>query len=78
MTLKVTLDRIEGDWAVLLIRPDETCQILWPLNYLPEGAKEGSIFTIDISVDTQETDSADMRVKDLLDELLNRQNCVDG
>jgi hypothetical protein len=48
------------------------------LNYLPEGAKEGSIFTIDISVDTQETDSADMRVKDLLDKLLNRQNCVDG
>ncbi|MFY9454818.1 MAG: DUF3006 domain-containing protein [Bacillota bacterium] len=78
MTLKVTLDRIEGDWAVLLIRPDETCQILWPLNYLPERAKEGSIFTIDISVDTQETDSADMRVKDLLDKLLNRQNCVDG
>lgn len=78
MTLKVTLDRIEGDWAILLIRPDETCYISWPLSYLPQGAKEGSILSIHMDVDVQETQAADTRVRSLLEKLQDKQRHAQG
>jgi hypothetical protein len=78
MTLKVTFDRIEGDWAILLIRPDETCQISWPSCHLPQGAKEGSVLTIHMNVDVQETQAADKRVRSLLDKLQDKQRHVQG
>jgi hypothetical protein len=78
MTLKVTLDRIEGDWAVLLIRPDEIHEISWPSSHLPHGAREGSILTIHMNVDAQETQAADTRVRSLLEKLQDRQRHVQG
>jgi hypothetical protein len=78
MTLKVTLDRIEGDWAILLIRPDETCEITWPSSHLPKGAKEGSILTIHVNVDVQGTQAADTRVRSLLKNLQDKQRHVQG
>ena len=78
MTLRVTFDRIEGDWAILLIRPDETCQISWPSNHLPKGAKEGSVLTIHMNVDVEETKAADTRVRRLLDKLQDEQRHAQG
>ncbi len=78
MTLKVTFDRIEGDWAILLIRPDETCQISWPACHLPQGAKEGSVLTIHMNVDLQEKQAADKRVRSLLDKLQDKQRHAQG
>ena len=78
MTLKVTLDRIEGDLAVLLIQPDEIYEISWPSSYLPQGAEEGSILTIHMDVDVQETRAADMRVRSLLEKLQDRQRHAQG
>ncbi|HXL05086.1 MAG: DUF3006 domain-containing protein [Firmicutes bacterium] len=77
MTLKVTLDRIEGDFAVLLIRPDEIHEISWPSSYLPHGVREGSILTIHMDVDAQETQAADTRVRSLLEKLQDKQRCVE-
>lgn len=78
MTLKVTLDRIEGDSAILLIRPDETCRISWPSSHLPEGAKEGSILTIHMNVDVEETKAANKRVRSLLDKLQDKERHAQG
>ena len=78
MTLKVTLDRVEGDFAVLLIRPDEIHEIAWPSSYLPHGAREGSILTIHMDVDVQETQAADTRVRSLLEKLQDRQRHAQG
>lgn len=78
MTLKVTLDRIEGDSAILLIRPDETCRISWPSSHLPKGAKEGSILTIHMNVDVEETKAANKRVRSLLDKLQDKERHAQG
>ena len=39
--MKVTLDRFEGDYAVLLVRDEETISIDFPACLLPEGCERG-------------------------------------
>lgn len=69
MKLKMSVDKIEGYIAVLLIRPAEKNKLCWPLDYLPENVKEGDILSITIEVDTKEAEKAKQRVKNLLDQL---------
>lgn len=66
---KVTLDRIENDIAVLLVRDEEKTKINIPLFLLPEKSKEGDILDITIVRDVQETEDAKERVSGLLDKL---------
>jgi hypothetical protein len=66
---KVTLDRIEENIAVLLVREDEKIRINIPLAFLPEGSREGDILDIKIVRDVQETEAAKERVTNLLEEL---------
>jgi hypothetical protein len=73
MATKVTLDRIENEIAVVLIRPEETTKISIPLSLLPEGSKEGDILNIDITKDVQETEQAKERVSSLLEKLKNKK-----
>lgn len=72
MKFLATVDRIEGELAVLLVRPDESAQILWPICALPEGAVEGAILDISVQVTEAETEAAAERVQSLLDKLLGR------
>jgi hypothetical protein len=55
--IKIVVDRIEGDMAVLLIGPDET-RVDLPLAALPEGAREGSLLRATFVVDNRATDQA--------------------
>lgn len=73
MTIKVTLDRIENETAVALVRPEETTKISIPLSLLPEGSKEGDILNIDITKEVQETEQAKERVSSLLEKLKNKK-----
>jgi hypothetical protein len=73
MTFKTTLDRIENNIAVLLVRPEETIRLNLPLSLLPEGSKEGDILTIDITKDEQETEQAKEKVSSLLERLKNKK-----
>ena len=73
MVLKVTLDRIEEHIAVLLIQPDEIHEISWPSDYLPQGSKEGSVLTLRIDVEPQDTKALDKRVRGLLEKLRDKQ-----
>ena len=66
---KVTLDRIEEDIAVLLVRDEEKIKINIPLCLLPVGSKEGDILDIAITRDVQETEAAKERVSSLLEKL---------
>ncbi len=70
--MKVTVDRIEGDLAVLLVRGDESVQILLPLRLLPP-LREGDILDIAIAKDEQATEEARERVSALV-ERLKRKN----
>ncbi len=73
MAFKVTIDRIENNIAVLLVRPEETIRLSLPVSLLPEGSKEGDILSIDISKDEQETKQAKERVSSLLEKLKNKK-----
>lgn len=69
---KVTLDRIEGSTAILLLRDDESIKIDIPLFLLPLESKEGDILNLSIVRDPQETEAAKERVSALLEKLKNK------
>jgi len=71
MTMKVTVDRFEGETAVLLVRPEETKQILFPRELLP-GVAEGDILAITVEKEEKETDAARERVSSLIEKLRNK------
>ncbi|MDI6718276.1 MAG: DUF3006 family protein [Methanomicrobiales archaeon] len=66
--MKVTVDRIEGDLAVLLVRGDESVQFLIPLRLLPP-LREGDILDILVTKDEKATEEARERVSALIDGL---------
>ena len=72
---RVTLDRIEGTTAVLLLRNEESVKINFPLFLLPPESKEGDILSITIVKDSHETEVTKERVSKLLDKLKNK-NCI--
>ncbi|MDY0130903.1 MAG: DUF3006 domain-containing protein, partial [Methanosarcina vacuolata] len=71
-SFKATLDRIENDIAVLLVRDGETTKINIPFSLLPEESKEGDILDITIAINIQETAAAKERVSSLLEKLKNK------
>jgi len=66
---KVTLDRIEENIAVLLVRDEESVRINIPLCLLPSESSEGDILDITIARNVQETEEAKERVLSLLEKL---------
>ncbi len=72
-SFKVTLDRIEENIAVLLVRDEETVKINIPLFLLPAGSREGDILDVTIVRDIQEAEDAKERVSALLDKLRNKK-----
>jgi hypothetical protein len=64
-----TLDRFEGDKAVLLDENDE--QLVLPSFYLPKNAKEGEILVLSIQTLESEKKQREQKAKDLLNEILN-------
>ncbi len=71
-SFKVTLDRIEENIAVLLVRDEENIKINIPLSLLPERTKEGEILDITITRNIKETEEARKRVSSLLEKLQNK------
>ncbi|MBI4852544.1 MAG: DUF3006 domain-containing protein [Acidobacteria bacterium] len=67
--MKVVIDRIEGDLAVMLISDYEEISLDIPLKYLPQGAKAGDYFDVTFTPDLQSRISAQDRSKELLKEL---------
>jgi hypothetical protein len=71
--MKVTIDRFEDGYAVLLIRGEEQMHIDFPEEYLPEGCKEGDILDIEISRDVAGTEEARKRVSNLIEKLKKKK-----
>jgi hypothetical protein len=67
--MKVTLDRFEGEFAVLLVRDDESISIDFPTCLLPKKCKEGDILDLTITRDVEETAEAKKRVSNLIEKL---------
>ncbi|MBK7996309.1 MAG: DUF3006 domain-containing protein [Blastocatellia bacterium] len=67
--MKVFIDRIESNIAVMLIVNREEINLDIPLEYLPEGSRAGDYFDISFTVDPASRSSVEERTKDLLKEL---------
>lgn len=63
--MKVIIDRIEGNWAVVELENKTVCNM--PIELLPKGAKEGSVLKIE--VDTESTNNQKERIQKLMDEV---------
>lgn len=66
--MKVTVDRFEGETAVLLVRPEETQRILFPRELLP-GVREGDLLEVTVRKEMGETEEARERVSSLTEKL---------
>lgn len=71
--MKVTIDRFEDGYAVLLIRGEECVRIDFPARYLPEGCKEGDILDINITRDIAGTEETRKRMSDLIEKLKKKK-----
>jgi hypothetical protein len=69
--MKATIDRVEGNLAVLLIGDKGEVKLNIPVTLLPEGSKEGDILDISIIRDEKTTDKTKKRVSNLIDKLKN-------
>ncbi|MEK7097816.1 MAG: DUF3006 domain-containing protein [Patescibacteria group bacterium] len=65
MNTKFTIDRFEGDKAVL--RSEDGTVVVWPKNKLPDGAREGSALFFSI----QNKEGAEKENKNLAKKILN-------
>lgn len=68
MKLTFTIDRFEGDYAVLLT-PDNAV-INWPKKQLPAEAREGAVLVFEINSDEMSEAARAVSAKDLLNEIL--------
>ena len=74
MQLRLVIDRIEDNTAVLLVQPDETDTIHWPTSSLPADISEGDILDISIEVDQDATADALQRSADMIQRLRRKRN----
>ena len=71
--MKVTIDRIEGTVAVLILCEDESVRVNVPVSLLPPGCREGDVLTIRIERDRAATEAARERVAGLIEKLKKRK-----
>ncbi|MCK4553724.1 DUF3006 domain-containing protein [Candidatus Parcubacteria bacterium] len=68
MNIKITIDRFEGNKAVL--KTEDNNEIIWPKGKLPEQAREGMILNFNITDDAQAEKEKKELAKDILNEIL--------
>lgn len=71
MNLKVTIDRFDGDTAI--IKTSDGDIISWPKNKLPEGTGAGAILNFNILDDTASKQDKKETAKAILNEILNTE-----
>jgi hypothetical protein len=68
--LKTTIDRFEGEYAVLIYGGKE--QLLWPKDKLPEGSREGDILVLAAKRDEDARKDREELAKAVINELLKK------
>ncbi len=75
-SLKATVDRVEEDKAVLILEDGQ--KLIIPLKYLADNIKESDVVYLNISLNPAETEFKQKQAKDLLQEILKKQNESEG
>lgn len=70
MLIKFTIDRFEGDQAVLIAGDGKT--VVWPKNQLPENVHEGSCLNFDITEKTEREKRDKQTAKDIINEIISQ------
>lgn len=73
-TLKVVVDRLEGDLAVIVLDDDDSVKFNLPVKYLPEGTRDGDHLQITFAVDRQSREAQKQKVADLLKSLTEKKD----
>jgi Protein of unknown function (DUF3006) len=68
-SIKIVIDRIEGDLAVIVLYDDDSVKFNLPVKYLPKGVRDGDHLRLSFEVDKQSRESERKRVADLLKDL---------
>jgi len=68
MIIKLIIDRFEDKYAILESQDKDQIIFNFPLNLLPQEAKEGTVLNINIDINQEET----KRRKDKIQNLLNK------
>ena len=71
--MKVSIDRIEQEVAVLVVQDDPSGIIRVPVSLLPPGCREGDVLNMTLEADLLETASAKERVAGLIDKLKKKR-----
>lgn len=69
MLIRLTIDRFEGDKAVLIAGDGET--IIWPKNKLPENAHEGMSLNFNVAEKAEREKQDRQTAKDIINEIIN-------
>ncbi|NEU32004.1 DUF3006 domain-containing protein [bacterium LRH843] len=76
-----TVDRFEGELAVLLLRENETVQLVVKKDKLPTATKEGSLLSVQLddsgtflhaNVKEKDTEDAKKKAEELLEKILKK------
>jgi len=70
MKVRVVVDRIEGDLAVLEVGGKGIVE--WPMEFLPRGLKEGAILDVEFTINKEAEREQRAKISDLQKELLER------
>lgn len=70
--LIVVIDRFEEEKAILKFPDNQT--LIIPIDYLPEGAKEGGVLQVIFEIEGIEEKKREERAKDILNELLKAKD----
>ncbi|MFA4995809.1 MAG: DUF3006 domain-containing protein [Patescibacteria group bacterium] len=68
ISTEMTLDRFEGDNAVL-ISDEKKCVV--PVSLLPRDTKEGEVVVVTFATDSAERNRKESKAKDILNEILH-------
>jgi hypothetical protein len=67
--MKAVIDRVEGEFAVLLLGDKGEFKLNIPISLLPEGCREGDLLNVSIERDVVGTEQAEERVSGLMEKL---------
>ncbi|OGF23635.1 hypothetical protein A3H09_02605 [Candidatus Falkowbacteria bacterium RIFCSPLOWO2_12_FULL_45_13] len=70
MLIKLTIDRLEGNKAVLITQDGQA--VVWPKNKLPAGLREGSALSFNIAEESERELKDKQTAKDIINEIINQ------
>ena len=69
MLIKLIIDRLEGEYAVIEYQNKNSLIFNFPRSLLPKGAKEGTVLSFNIDLDEKGTETRRKNIKEQMDNL---------